>query len=97
MFFRSIISCIDLENYDIRFISDIGKSYPRYYEYTPTNQGEHNVEIEVRDITRKIIAKKSFKIKSYNIPSSPTVDTVIATFGDSLSAAGTWQKELNRE
>ena len=96
LFFRSIISCIDLENYDIRFISDIGKSYPRYYEYTPTNQGEHNVEIEVRDITRKIIAKKSFKIKSYNIPSSPTVDTVIATFGDSLSAAGTWQKELNR-
>lgn len=96
LFYRSIVACIDISNYDIRFVSDVGKSYPRYYEYTPNSSGDKNVKIEIRNLQREIIATKSFVIRASEVPQSPSEDYVIATFGDSLSAKGVWQKELNR-
>lgn len=96
LFYTGIISCLDLHNYDVRFVSKIGKSYPRYFEYIPTQAEENTVNIEIRDIKRALIAQKEFTIKSVAVPPSPAEEIVIAPFGNSLSAEGKWQKELNR-
>ncbi|WP_270547419.1 MULTISPECIES: SGNH/GDSL hydrolase family protein [Bacteroides] len=98
LFYRSIISCLDLKDYDIRFISTKGQSYPRYYEYNPeaSDIGTNALTIEIRDSEGNTIVSKEVSLITVPAPVSPLSQLNIATFGDSLSSQGIWQHELER-
>lgn len=96
IYWRSIIKSPNPYIWDITAISGYGKSYPRYYEITPTAAGNISVTFRVRNCISNVIAEKTVTIKAINHATSPSSNKNILMIGASVIADGKITKELTR-
>lgn len=104
LFHKGIFNCANLSNYIVRIECSKGKSYPRYFEYTPTSSDVGEVDItfniykpsSLMDYTGVLLASKKSKLVTVNTKSSPSTLKRILMIGDSTITAGVFQNEAFR-
>ena len=99
IFWRSIIQAVNPYNFDVIGVFPVGKSYPRYYTYTPIigdNGKTYTLKIQVRNNDTSIMIEKETTIKVVSKPSSPLSLIKILCVGASATANGEWIYELKR-
>ena len=96
IYYRSILKCPNPYIYDVYAVAALGKSYPRYYEITPTSTGTTSVTIYVKNSNGDVMAQKSFTIKCINAMSAPQSNKNILCIGASATASGYIAGELKR-
>ena len=96
VYWRSIIKTPNPYIYDVYAVSSVGKSYPRYYEVTPTAIGNYTVTIYVKNSAGLVIAQKAFTLRCVAAMSSPASNINILTIGASATASGYIAGELKR-
>lgn len=98
LFYRGIIKAVNPYRYDILVSCSKGITTPRYFEYTPKSEdiGSVDFSIYVKDDNGNIINSKKCKLITAPQGSSPSSQLSILCFGDSLTSAGTWCRELDR-
>ena len=95
LFYRGIIQSYNPYQYQIVATCEKGKSFPRYFEYTPKEAGRHLLDISVYDDNLNIIgnAKTILNVVSPKASDKPVNFLCI---GASLDSDGQWVNELNR-
>ena len=98
LFYRGMIKAVNPYIYDILVSCAKGKQCPRYFEYRPTSSdvGDTDFTVSVRDIGGTLLATKTCKLVTVSKGVNPAEMINIAPFGDSLSSAGIWCRELDR-
>ena len=98
LYYRAILDAWDISGYKIRCICDVGKSYPRYFEYTPTaeNVGTTPLTVEVINQAGKVITSSNTILHTVSKAKSPSSQKNIFIFGDSLTSGGQWVREMHR-
>lgn len=95
LFYRGVIEAPNPYAYSILVLCEKGKAFPRYFEFTPEEEGEYNLSISVYDADKNLLGKgeTTLKVVCAKKPKKPVNILVI---GDSITADGTWVNELNR-
>lgn len=99
LFYRGFIKAVNPYLYDIKVMSDIGKTYPRYYEIDCKNKtiptGDYELTLQVRDNNLNILGSANTTI---HIIEKKEVNKYINTLciGASATATGCWPAELKR-
>ena len=57
LYYRGIIEAPNPYVYAIVSICDKGRNFPRYFEYTPTEPGQHKLTIKVYDAQRNLLGE----------------------------------------
>lgn len=99
IFFRSVVHCANPALFDVIAICAKGKSYPRYWEYTPSSIDagtSTNITIRVRDNSLQTIVEKTVTIQFTNTMSTPSANKNVLCIGASATANGVWVGELKR-
>ena len=98
LFYRGLIEHPDPYAYNIEVICDIGRSYPRYFEITPTAEqvGTHPLTLNLRDGSDRILATASTQIEVVTVGASPSENRTVLCIGDSLTSSGIWCAEVDR-
>ena len=95
LFYRSVIEAPNPYKYSIVVKCKQGKSFPRYYEYTPTEPGQHKLTLQVVDSDFTVLGSAETTLNVV-VPKAPEKPVNILCIGDSLTAGGLWVSELNR-
>lgn len=103
IFYDSVFNVQNLTNYQVQALSDKGKAYPRYFEYTPTSAdiGETVLTFNLCEVTNcttgvtNILTSKEINLVTVPILTN-NISANILCVGDSTTAGGTWCKELAR-
>lgn len=99
LFYRGFIKAVNPYLYDIKVMSDIGKTYPRYYEIDCKNKtiptGDYQLILQVRDNNLNVLGSA---ITTVHIIEKQQINKSINTLciGASATATGYWPAELNR-
>lgn len=98
LFFQGIVGVVNIADYDIYAVCSKGKTFPRYFSYTPTAEdvGTVTLTVYVKDRSNKILGQASCDLVTVSAPSSPVSAKSIFTFGDSLTSQGQWPGEAKR-
>ena len=98
LFFQGIVGVVNISDYDIFALCSKGKTFPRYYSYTPTvnDIGTTTFTVYVKDRKNNILGEASCDLVTVAAPSSPVSMKSIFTLGDSLTAGGQWPGEAKR-
>ena len=99
IFFHNLLDISNPNIYDITAICSKGKSYPRYWDFTPTNEDigkDYSLQIKVRNKANSVIALKETTISVVNKMTSPDYNKNVLCVGDSLTSGGQWVAELKR-
>ena len=95
LFYRSVIEAPNPYRYSIVVKCREGKSFPRYYEYTPTEPGQYKLTIQVIDADFTVLGSTETTLNVV-VPKAPEKPVNILCIGDSLTQGGAWVTELNR-
>ena len=95
LFYRGIIEAPDPFVYDILLVCEKGKAFPRYFEFTPEEEGEHILTVSVFDAKKKLLGTNK-TILSVKAPKKNTHPLNVLCMGDSLTAGGQWPAEAKR-
>ncbi len=95
LFYKSVIEAPNPYCYSIVALCEKGKSFPRYYEFTPQEEGKYELTISVYNAQRTLLgtAKTVLNVVSAVKPSKPIN---VLCIGDSLTQNGVWVSELQR-
>lgn len=99
LFYRGFIKAVNPYLYDIKVMSDIGKTYPRYYEIDCKNKsiptGDYELILQVRDNNLNVLGTAQTTI---HIVEKKQVNKQINTLciGASATQTGCWPNELKR-
>lgn len=95
LFYKSVIEAPNPYCYSIVVQCEKGKAFPRYYEYTPQEEGSHKLTISVFNAERKLLgrAETTLNVVSAKAPKNPIN---VLCMGDSITANGAWPGELAR-
>jgi len=96
LFYRGIIEAVNPYCYDILALCEKGSNFPRYFEFTPEEAGEHLLTINVYGNDKTLLASGQTLLKIHAVKSSPAKPQNILCIGDSLTAGGTWVAEAHR-
>lgn len=96
LFYRGIVEAVNPFVYDILSICEVGRNFPRYYEYTPEEVGEYPLTVSVYDNEKKLLAKGETLLCVHEVKKSPNRKINILCVGDSLTADGEWVCETHR-
>lgn len=98
VFFNSIVAAINIADYDIYAECSKGKTFPRYFSYTPAagDVGTTTLTVYVKDRNNNILGQASCDLVTVSAPSSPVSEKSIFIFGDSLTTFGQWPGEAKR-
>ena len=99
IFWRSIVSARNPYIFDIVALGAVGKSYPRYFSFTPTSDqvGQtYVIKFCVRDNDGNDIVTKDVSIKVVEKASNPSSKKKVLCVGASATAGGQWVGELKR-
>lgn len=97
IFYKSIFNGININDFIISCRSNVGKSYPRYFEYKPTELGNKSVTFNLCKFDRyeyKVVSTKSVTIECIEHPKSSSKNILI--IGDSLTLYNSMQDEILR-
>jgi len=95
LFYRSIIEAPDPYSYAIVAECEKGKNFPRYFEYTPQEAGQHLLTISVYDAAKNLLGSATTTLNVVT-PKKPKNQVNVLCIGDSLTASGVWIKEVHR-
>ena len=96
LFYRGIIEAVNPYCYDILALCEKGSNFPRYYEYTPEEPGEHVLTISVYGNDKTLLASGQTVLKVHAVQKSPEKPVNILCVGASTTAHGIWVEEVNR-
>lgn len=97
IFYKSIFNGININDFIISCRSNVGKSYPRYFEYKPTELGNKSVTFNLCKFDGyeyKVVSTKAVTIECIEHPKSSTKNILI--IGDSLTLYNSMQDEILR-
>lgn len=94
LFYRGVVEAPNPYVYAIVAICDKGRNFPRYFEYTPTEPGQHKLTIKVYDAQRNLLGEDE-TLLNVVAPKEPKKTTNILCIGDSLTGGG-WTYEAFR-
>ena len=95
LFYRGVIEAPNPYMYSIVVKCKEGKSFPRYYEYTPTQPGQHKLTIQVVDADFTVLGSGE-TILNVVVPKKPEKPLNILCIGASTTQDGHWIAEANR-
>ena len=95
LYYRGIIQSYNPYQYQIVATCEKGKSFPRYFEYTPKEPGRHQLDITVYDDNLNVIANAK-TILNVVKPKPSDKPVNFLCIGASLDSGGEWVNELNR-
>ena len=95
MFYRGIIDAPNPYIYDILAVCEKGRNCPRYFECTPTEEGEYKLKISVFGPGKELLGEAETMLVAKN-PVQPKKPVSILCVGDSLTAGGQWPGEAMR-
>lgn len=97
LFYRGVVQAVNPYNYCISIKCDKGKAYPRYFEWTPTEDeiGSYILEMTIRDDNGYIIGYDETLLKVVKPKEENEMQNVLC-IGDSLTANGYWVREAQR-
>ena len=95
LFYRSIIEAPNPYVYSIVAVCEKGKNFPRYFEYTPQEEGKHELTISVYDANRNLLGSAS-TILNVVMAKKPINQINVLCVGDSLTHGGEWIEEVRR-
>ncbi len=95
LFYRSVIEAPNPYKYSIVVKCKEGKSFPRYYEYTPTKPGTYKLTLQVVDADFTVLGSAETTLNVV-VPKAPEKPVNILCIGDSLTQGGAWVTEVNR-
>ena len=95
LFYRGVIEAPNPYVYSIVPICEKGRNFPRYFEYLPTEPGQHKLTIAVYDAQRNLLGKGD-TVLNVVAPKEPEKCTNILVIGDSLTDGGHWINEARR-
>lgn len=95
LFYRGVIEAPNPYAYSIVCTCAQGKSFPRYYEYTPTEPGQHKLTLQVVDADFTVLGSGETTLNVV-APKAPDKPLNILCIGDSLTQGGHWVSEVNR-
>lgn len=95
LYYRGVIEAPNPYIYSIVSICDKGRNFPRYFEYAPTEPGQHKLTIKVYDAQRNLLGEDE-TLLNVVAPKEPKKTTNILCIGDSLTSAGHWINEAQR-
>ena len=98
LFYQGIVGVVNIADYDIYAVCSKGKSFSRYYEFTPqvADVGTHTLTVKVRNRKGVVLGSASCELVTVASPVSPATAKKIFCFGDSLTAEGQWPGEAKR-
>lgn len=78
--------------------ADRGMALPRYWEYTPPagSAGECVLKMTLRDASGENMVSAESVLTTVPVPASPDAPLHVVCIGDSLTAPGTWPREVYR-
>ncbi|MBQ3234704.1 MAG: SGNH/GDSL hydrolase family protein [Clostridia bacterium] len=95
LFYRGVIEAPNPYCYSIVARCERGKNFPRYYEYTPMQEGKHVLTISVYDAEQNLLGRGETLLNVVK-PTAPKSAVNVLCVGDSLTQNGVWVSELNR-
>jgi len=95
LFFRGVVEAPDPFCYDILAVCEKGRNYPRYFEYLPEEEGQHELTISVYDADKTLLGQAK-TLLCVTAPVSPKKPVNVLCVGDSLTAGGEWPREAYR-
>ena len=95
LFYRSVIEAPNPYVYSIVVKCKEGKSFPRYYEYTPTEPGQHKLTIQVVDADFTVLGSAETTLNVV-VPKKPEKPLNILCIGASTTQEGHWIAEAHR-
>ena len=95
LFYRGVIEAPNPYAYSIVCTCKQGKSFPRYYEYTPTEPGQHKLTIQVVDADFTVLGQGE-TILNVVVPKKPEKPLNILCIGASTTQDGHWIAEAHR-
>ncbi len=95
LFYRGIIEAPNPYVYSIVSVCEKGKNFPRYFEYTPQEEGKHLLTVSVYDANRNLLGSASTTLNVV-MPKKPTNFINVLCIGDSLTQEGIWTQEVFR-
>ena len=94
LFYRGVVEAPNPYVYSIVSICEKGRNFPRYFEYAPTEPGQHKLTIKVYDAQRNLLGEAE-TVLNVVVPKEPKNTTNILCVGDSLTGGG-WCHEAYR-
>ena len=95
LFYKGVIEAPNPYCYSIVALCEKGKAFPRYYEFTPEQVGQHKLTISVYNAERKLLGQAE-TILNVTKPAAPKKPVNVLCIGDSITANGVWPGELAR-
>lgn len=95
LFYRGVIEAPNPYVYAIVPICEKGRNLPRYFEFTPEAAGRHKLKLCVYDAARNLVGYGE-TILNVVVPKKPEKCVNIMCIGDSITAGGTWIREVQR-
>ncbi len=95
LFYRGVIEAPNPYCYSIVTQCEKGKAFPRYYEYTPQEEGKHTLTISVYDAEKTLLGSATTTLNVVSAK-APMKKVNVLCLGDSLTQGGTWVQEVNR-
>ena len=95
LFYRGVIEAPNPYTYSIVVKCTEGKSFPRYYEYTPTAPGQHKLTLEVVDSDFTVLGHGETMLNVV-VPKKPEKPLNILCIGASTTEGGHWIYEAFR-
>lgn len=96
LFYRGVIEAANPYHYDILAVCQKGRNYPRYFEFTPEEEGEYLLTISVFANDKTLLASGKTLLCVCQPKCAPKKEVNILCVGDSLTASGTWVQEAYR-
>jgi len=94
LFYRGVVEAPNPYVYSIVSICEKGRNFPRYFEYAPTEPGQHKLTIKIYDAQRNLLGEADTMLNVV-VPKEPENTTNILCIGDSLTGGG-WTYEAFR-
>ena len=95
LYYRGVIEAPNPYVYSIVAKCKEGKSFPRYYEYTPTKPGQYKLTIEVVDADFTVLGSAETTLNVVG-PKKPEKTLNVMCIGASTTEGGHWVAEVNR-
>lgn len=99
MFVRGVLKTSNPYVYPYTIESTVGNNYPRYFEYTPVladTASSKTITFNILDTAYNIVSTGQTTLFVASASTAPISSKNILCLGDSLTAGGTWPKELYR-
>jgi len=95
LYYRGVVEAPNPYVYSIVSICEKGRNFPRYFEFLPTEPGQHKLTIRVYDAQRNLLGEGETTLNVV-VPKEPANCTNILVIGDSLTGGGHWINEARR-